>query len=208
MPGLPESLVEHLRKFTSRSKIYKSIDSSSVMREVVNISNRSPRGEFSEIISSYQKLKNPDNTENRKAEQFFQPLKPTNPTSDKDTYLTTDVYSKNMVTLSSLEQKIQKRASKGANISEEDKVILLQSRKATVSSQPAPVFNEVDLTAIMENKYETRTVIRKAERDYSHLIYPEKIIIPKDKVKRGMSYKLNDCYYDSDGTFLYRVPGM
>ncbi|XP_059487757.1 putative neugrin-like protein DDB_G0288135 [Neocloeon triangulifer] len=38
--------------------------------------------------------------------------------------------------------------------------------------------------------------------------YEETIVIPKHKFKEGATYRVKDCYYHSDGTFLYRVPGM
>ncbi|KAL0270768.1 UNVERIFIED_CONTAM: hypothetical protein PYX00_008066 [Menopon gallinae] len=38
--------------------------------------------------------------------------------------------------------------------------------------------------------------------------YPEKITIPKEQRIKGKTYRVKDCYYDDDGTFLYRVPGM
>lgn len=38
--------------------------------------------------------------------------------------------------------------------------------------------------------------------------YPEKIKIPKSKRGSGLIFKVRDCYYDDDGEFLYRVPGM
>ena len=34
------------------------------------------------------------------------------------------------------------------------------------------------------------------------------IRIPKKLYKEGATYKIKDCYYDDDGEFLYRVPGM
>ncbi|XP_063230295.1 neugrin [Bacillus rossius redtenbacheri] len=36
----------------------------------------------------------------------------------------------------------------------------------------------------------------------------EKIKIPKNKWQAGATYRVKDCYYDDDGRFLYRVPGM
>lgn len=38
--------------------------------------------------------------------------------------------------------------------------------------------------------------------------YVKKIRIPKNVYKAGMTYRINDCYYDDDGEFLYRVPGL
>ncbi|KAL1123837.1 hypothetical protein AAG570_001608 [Ranatra chinensis] len=39
--------------------------------------------------------------------------------------------------------------------------------------------------------------------------YPNRISIPEDKRKttNGL-YRVRDCFYDEDGEFLYRVPGM
>ena len=34
------------------------------------------------------------------------------------------------------------------------------------------------------------------------------IKIPQKKYKPGMTYRLKDCYYDDDGEFLYKVPGI
>lgn len=36
----------------------------------------------------------------------------------------------------------------------------------------------------------------------------ELIRIPRKVWKRGATYKVGDCFYDDDGEFLYRVPGM
>uniref|UniRef100_A0A182PSF8 Uncharacterized protein n=1 Tax=Anopheles epiroticus TaxID=199890 RepID=A0A182PSF8_9DIPT len=36
----------------------------------------------------------------------------------------------------------------------------------------------------------------------------ELIKIPKKLYKKGGTYQLDDCFYDDDGEFLYRVPGM
>ena len=36
----------------------------------------------------------------------------------------------------------------------------------------------------------------------------EQIFVPKELYKKGGTFRVNDCYYDDDGEFLYRVPGM
>ncbi|XP_071449831.1 uncharacterized protein [Hetaerina americana] len=38
--------------------------------------------------------------------------------------------------------------------------------------------------------------------------YKMKIKIPKEKFDSSAIYKVKDCFYDADGKFLYRVPGM
>ena len=37
---------------------------------------------------------------------------------------------------------------------------------------------------------------------------PERIRVPANKWQKGCTFKIGDCYYDDDGEFLYRVPGM
>lgn len=37
---------------------------------------------------------------------------------------------------------------------------------------------------------------------------PPFIKIPKNSYKEGMTYRLRNCYYDDDGEFLYKVPGL
>ncbi|XP_017879956.1 uncharacterized protein LOC108624878 [Ceratina calcarata] len=43
------------------------------------------------------------------------------------------------------------------------------------------------------------------ETDYN---YVNRIRIPRNVYKAGMTYRIKDCYYDDDGEFLYRVPGL
>ncbi|XP_012135562.1 uncharacterized protein LOC100878278 [Megachile rotundata] len=38
--------------------------------------------------------------------------------------------------------------------------------------------------------------------------YIKRIKIPKNAFKKGMTYRIKDCYYDDDGEFLYRTPGL
>lgn len=37
---------------------------------------------------------------------------------------------------------------------------------------------------------------------------PYRVQIPKDKYKPGATYRVRDLFYDDDGTFLYKVPGL
>ncbi|XP_011260724.1 uncharacterized protein LOC105254002 [Camponotus floridanus] len=38
--------------------------------------------------------------------------------------------------------------------------------------------------------------------------YAKPIKISENLYKPGMTYRINDCYYDDDGEFLYRIPGV
>lgn len=71
--------------------------------------------------------------------------------------------------------------------------------------------DKLNLPSVESNMQESTIVISKKEA--SHLIndmtdYPLAIRIPKNVWKEGFIYKVNDCFYDDNGDFLYRVPGL
>lgn len=64
---------------------------------------------------------------------------------------------------------------------------------------------------ISMEKFEPTGVAKVKDQDLMKIMnepIKEKIKIPKKLWKRGATYKINDCFYDDDGEFLYRVPGM
>lgn len=187
--GLCKEIVEHLNKFANRSFNFNSFQpKSSATTENINESRVS--GEFSKIIESYenrkknkQKMIGNGTDSNDEDRNQYKPL--------RDTYLTTkpaNFVNRNNITLSELNQ-----IEGNEYVKSTDEVSL---EKRTQSD-------------IKVKKYKaTEVAISKTNTDYSHLIYPERIKIPKHKHRKDCLYKLNDCYYDSDGEFLYRVPGM
>lgn len=68
-----------------------------------------------------------------------------------------------------------------------------------------------DKDELVVNKADESSFISlKAKTVYNPLevIIKEHIRIPKKVWQRGKLYKVNDCFYDDDGEFLYRVPGL
>lgn len=61
-------------------------------------------------------------------------------------------------------------------------------------------------------KYQTRNVKLSDRKPSTDLMVDnsirEYIKIPKRLFKKGATYQKEDCFYDDDGEFLYRVPGM
>lgn len=59
-------------------------------------------------------------------------------------------------------------------------------------------------------KYENHEIeISKEDmKKYDVTTIKLKIHIPRKLWKKYATYKVEDCYYDDDGEFLYRVPGM
>jgi len=56
----------------------------------------------------------------------------------------------------------------------------------------------------------TKVITRKEVSAFIDTIndYPLAIRIPKRVWKEGYMYRVNDCFYDDNGDFLYRVPGL
>lgn len=81
-----------------------------------------------------------------------------------------------------------------------------KSGSVTVEREPRPESIRVhDESKEMGLKTYVKAWEKKESQDE---MYPEFINIPKDKYKKGKIYQLRDCYYDNDGEFLYRVPGL
>ncbi|KAL0102358.1 hypothetical protein PUN28_018702 [Cardiocondyla obscurior] len=58
-----------------------------------------------------------------------------------------------------------------------------------------------------DNLLDTKITLWKKKVD-TELKYVKPIKIAKHLYKPGMTYRISDCYYDDDGEFLYRVPGV
>ncbi|XP_030756794.1 neugrin [Sitophilus oryzae] len=204
--NLPDELKVHLQKFSSRSLNLKPFDPKNNQKTIRQASEKV--GEFSEIIQSYERLKkNSDGSDQRTREsENIKPLAETK----KINKISKDPYP---LTLTQLKEKIRYDISKGKTLSEDEKVIL---NNVTISKtdniNTVVELKPENVTDIVDQRYKTSSdkvgFVKKTNKDMSHLKYPERIIIPKKAYVRGYTYKLNDCYYDSDGTFLYRVPGM
>lgn len=199
---LPPHLSEHLKKFTSRDLNPKPFNLPDQTTEKIR---PDMKGEFSEIISSYQKITNKNN-ETRKVDKKQKQINK----ELKDTYILDDANINNnqQVTLTALKKNIETKAIQGKKLTEDDQIILSEIHKEKdVICEENPILT-LDPIKFKQQAMNKQLTVTKKSKDSSHLIYPEKIVIPKDKLKRGYTYKLNDCYYGSDGTFLYRVPGM
>lgn len=210
---LPSELIAHLMKFSNRKFNFHNYD------DVVDYSNieykpKLKSTEFSDIITSYDELKknkSPAAIESKDAKNNIQNLtsmesiNKMKKSEEEDTHITGTIKNKQHMTLSTLRKHLQEKSA-GKLLSIEDMSIIELQEKEVVKETPVSRIDQLDYT-----KYNTGKMMKLDEKkviDYNHLIYPEHIKIPKKFLKRGQTYKLNDCFYDSDGTFLYRVPGM
>ncbi|RZC36973.1 uncharacterized protein BDFB_009855, partial [Asbolus verrucosus] len=115
MSDLPEDLVEHLKKFTDRTLNFKPFVLPEAQRPTFEVKNNNIGTEFSNIITSYKKIKTKHSPE-------------------------------------------------------------IEEQPMNIKENSKPPLKETYVTSQLS--------------------------------KRSFIYKLNDCYYDDDGEFLYRVPGM
>ncbi|KAL9873330.1 uncharacterized protein ACN2A1_014428 [Glossina fuscipes fuscipes] len=60
------------------------------------------------------------------------------------------------------------------------------------------------------DKFSSNEVVISAEdsKRFAMSTVKDRIYIPRKLRRQGATYRLEDCYYDYDGEFLYRVPGM
>ncbi|KRT85462.1 hypothetical protein AMK59_194, partial [Oryctes borbonicus] len=188
--NLPPILTKHLHKFTDRN--FNQIENKVIGEEVI-VTKLEPisNGEFSEIIRSYKRLKNKQ-TSNENKTQSSQ--NNTIKKQKKEMHLTSDNVSQtNHTTLGSLKASLRTDVTLGKEI-EEDERMLLKSSNSEVVTRNEPEHQIIDLEKVPKTTYISTST--KSEKDNKHLIYPEKIIIPRNKLKRGCMYKLYDCYYD------------
>ncbi|XP_050293947.1 uncharacterized protein LOC126734387 [Anthonomus grandis grandis] len=207
MDHLPDEIKEHLQKFSRRTLKFGPFQES-YSEEIIEARSQTiskADGEFSEIIKSYEKIKNrnsePDKSDNHTLAR----------TGFVDEIISTTKQNRGkMMTFKELQKGVEENISKGRDISLQDR--LLQNAQLPKKDSNIVDIKQEDVKNIVEHRHETNGnkvgFIKKTSKDLSHLVYPEKIQIPDDIYKRGYTYKLKDCYYDSDGAFLYRVPGM
>ncbi|XP_044739607.1 neugrin [Chrysoperla carnea] len=93
--------------------------------------------------------------------------------------------------------------------------ITLDCLKNVTNQENLKTGNVVEVTypnvSKLESKFSELTVNISSEDCFQPIRkegYAEVIKIPKKLWEKGKTYRVADCYYDDDGEFLYRVPGM
>uniref|UniRef100_A0A182TBQ5 Uncharacterized protein n=1 Tax=Anopheles maculatus TaxID=74869 RepID=A0A182TBQ5_9DIPT len=168
-----------------------------------------PEGEFSAIVTSCRKYK-PIEKDNESQQTLLSDDSDQSEGSNhrpeisqqvpkQDTFLMGNVHNTRHVTWTEIKRRTESSLQTDNRNSGEDNL-------------------ELDLgTGIahrLENihrKYETAPVVVDSlydERDQKREDIKEFIKIPKKLYKKGATYQMDDCFYDDDGEFLYRVPGM
>ncbi|XP_012216199.2 neugrin isoform X1 [Linepithema humile] len=119
-----------------------------------------------------------------------------------------DTYRKQVEANQELKTTTVATVSDDAEISVEKSAVSQNIQKSNKSISVAPK-NEKFLNIVTadDNLLDTSIKIWNKKID-TECNYAKPIKIAKHLHKPGMMYRINDCYYDDDGEFLYRIPGV
>lgn len=192
---------EHLRKFSTR-KLNQKIDYDNVLKKEMP---KPESTEFLGIITSCKKYKEEpkqilsNHLPNLQLELPDQ--------SNKETYVMGNVSSQKLYTFK------PSNSNKDECVSNNKEIIfdnpsgtgIKTTKQQNDLNQKSPTVNAFSISKYGENE------VQLDERDMKQLSMPSirhHVDIPEKLFKEGATYRLGDCYYDDDGEFLYRVPGM
>ncbi|KAL5274276.1 hypothetical protein ACFFRR_000812 [Megaselia abdita] len=212
LPIFDRDLKEHLERFSNRSlKDLKNVPLDGV-RKPIELS-RPVGNEFSSIITSCEKYQeDPKLLESQRKERTsVSGTSPLNGKGEDETFLLDKVVSKENLRFQDLKSLIKPVKS-----------LPLQNDLVNSTTEPSKSLEPINLPqnpsgtgVVKENlfaleKFEKSEITISKEDADKFQISPikEKVYIPRKLYKKGSTYRVEDCYYDSDGEFLYRVPGM
>ncbi|XP_062559131.1 uncharacterized protein LOC134223923 [Armigeres subalbatus] len=197
--NIDDGFAEHLNKFVHRN--FQEVQKPKVEHKRIYEIQQHTRGdgEFAQIITSCKKYANASDQKDVKrigaednATEFDMPKIPLR-SSNQDMFVMNDIIDKHPKTLRQLKRDYDVAPGQVENYNDSD--------GSSTSSREC---------LIDVKKYETELVSSDV-KDSSMPLKPdirENIQIPRKLYKRGATYQLDDCFYDDDGEFLYRVPGM
>ncbi|KAF9412446.1 hypothetical protein HW555_009049 [Spodoptera exigua] len=201
---IPPELREHFLKFSERT--IPPLKKESIK---IDITPERDLGEFERIVRKCAAKENKES--NSKSSSSNGPLAIQSSDTKTNSKAKQPKIDDKFITLDELTAKIKKSLDTGDNVDIKDSIIL-----SSTESTPSPldklpekeVYQELEL---FHDKYPDSGIVefRSEVEDPKEIMnYPERIRIPKKAYKKGATYKVNDCYYDHDGRFLYRVLGM
>ncbi|XP_039758768.1 neugrin [Pararge aegeria] len=190
---IPEDLRTHFLKFSERK--IPPLNKKSIKVDV----SQEKIGEFEQIVQ-----KCASNEENNRTSDKFEHSELN---SNEESKPTRKDWKK--VTLDELASKIKTRLDKGKDVNVPDRMIM-----DSINTVPSNTVNtnEVNKEIELFNEKKDEKSITNYKKEDTEVVpgpsYPERIRIPKKAYQRGATYKVDDCFYDHDGRFLYRVIGM
>lgn len=208
-------LAKHLKKFATRD--FNHLAKPEPYRKI-GVQVPTPLSkEFSSIITSCKKYSEPKKDDKSSVYEGVKPLRVRKIESqetrmpdlkpddeDNNTMLLSGrrEFSKRPVTL----EEFQKHAPIYKMPEENIQVTKFDEIKAF---QPVLVRKEKEEKLALKEENNVVTLKTKAVNNpYDVVRIKENVLIPRKLWKSGKLFKVRDCFYDDDGEFLYRVPGM
>ncbi|XP_037946505.1 uncharacterized protein LOC119678634 [Teleopsis dalmanni] len=226
MQKLPAELREHLKKFVNRkpADLIDTYDNIPTRLEIPK-----PKGnEFVSIITTCHKYaeKEPEPPVpqlNAPKENKFKNFNELQKEAEDETYLMDTVKDKRYMRIHELKQKklspyelsqamenenteLEKKAAEYLDNTSGTGILPHNTPSSAVtgtSESSTSDFNYVQ-------KFESSEIVVSPEdrQRFEMFTIKERIYIPRKLWRKGATFKVEDCYYDDDGEFLYRVPGM
>lgn len=198
-------LREHLTKFSNRNIVTRS-ERPVVVEKRILIGKEKKTSEFEDIISSScggQKYVKSDESSTPQLAAVQDRMRRAPSTDDDSFFLGKIDRSKPLMfkELAMTSETSMNRSEPLHNPFQDPDE--LRPKAAAVFAEPAAETGPIQ-------KY-LSTEVQSTEADLKKLSMApilDQITIPKRLYREGATYKINDCYYDDDGEFLYRVPGM
>lgn len=200
------ALADHLKKFSGRS-LQTNVFRSQVTAVSAPIQT-TQKEDFIKIITSCKKYKRstsvqPESVDSIQLSEI--------PKSKEDTFLLSKINRNNKPVMFRDLNIANEESSNNPKRNVHNPFVNPRGANADDSSDPqTPPRHLAQNAQDFVPKYEVTTV-QPSETEFRKLTMVairDHIKIPKKLWKEGATYKLNDCYYDDDGEFLYRVPGM
>lgn len=194
--NIDSGFAEHLNKFVHRN--FQEVQKPKVeYKRLYEIQPLSEEGEFSRIITSCKKYN--AGTERHGMQQIGEGQQTTHvpdisvKAPDKDMFIMGKITDRRPRTFREMKQFLPSESESSA------------SDESNVAEKPETPHQILNI-----KKYETAVTLSDSNHNskYVETDRPEFVKIPKKLYKKGATYQLDDCFYDDDGEFLYRVPGM
>lgn len=190
---IPEQLREHFLKFSERT--IPPLNKKSIKLDV----SEEKIGEFEQIVRRCA------SNEEKQSTDFDSSDSSTSSSTEDSQPIKKDW---KRVTLDELASTIKTRLDGGKHVDIPDQMIMDTVNTVPIKTDSIQT-NRIDSQLISEKNEKDLTNYKEENKEIGSVSnYPERIRIPKKAYQRGATYKVNDCFYDHDGRFLYRVIGM
>ncbi|KAF6215194.1 hypothetical protein GE061_009946 [Apolygus lucorum] len=202
---LPNHISSHLSKFTGRDRSLPTKVSTEVMLEEsepkVKMISSTKKSEFADIIRNYGRKDGHSTSETQeKSGSNWAPTRP------GETYVL------------NIQDKKVKKSSPHLTLSQMKMSGKISPSESTLQHQPptegvtsgqetkkatSGVINPSDFSSVHRWSSTDSSSVKQTDEPPDEI--PMKIVIPKNKWKKGTVYRVNNCFYADDGEFLYKI---